>query len=125
MQIVIRIISQIYWTVTWPETSGKRFMQIRSLLCIQTCCRTDKQTNTTETITSIGGGIKYPFRLIYYNIIKDCPCNYQYPSKHDALTQCCFNVGRTSETAANNKTTLGQCLVLAGIDLHNYIGTTP
>ena len=46
-----------------------------------------------------------------------------HPSKHETLTQCCFNVGPTSETAgrrrrrrANIQTTLDHSIVFAGID---------
>ena len=38
------------------------------------------------------------------------PCMLMYkPSKHETLTQCCFNVGPSSSTSPRNKTTLGQC----------------
>ena len=35
------------------------------------------------------------------------------PSKHEKLSQCCFNVGKSSSHWLNTKTTLAQCLLLA------------
>ena len=41
---------------------------------------------------------------------------YAIPSKHDELTQCCFNVGPPSSASAQRKNSIGsKHLVFAGI----------
>ena len=48
-----------------------------------------------------------------------------YPSKHETLTKCWFNVGPSSKTVGHIELTVGQRFVFAGINLsqmlHTYI----